>query len=524
MDEDVYASIERLRKLIHCCPELPQAYRDLASCYAEIGEYGLAQESSRKALELEAELTPEEKPPLQVPLPVELPQIAFSEEDVLLFASLFKGKEGFFARQWIDERGRRGFHPEAGSLSLKEIKNYFDGEKTLGLYLITEQDQVHLSVVDIDISQKALLEYTRDEKRLEELHWLTHQDARKIASVCDDLGVPVIIEDSGYKGRHLWFFFSSPIPARLARTLLRFITQRAGKPGGGIHWEIFPNCDKVKGKGFGPLIKLPLGIHRRTNRRCLFLNREGHPLADQMSVLSEINPIPQQKIEEILLTYTVKPQAAPLKKEGEPSLVKNLLSGCKVINYLVEKAKETHYLDNAERVTLLYTLGHLGDDGKTFLHKVISNCVNYDYEFTEKRIKKLKSYPISCGRIREKHEDFALDLGCDCTFKLPRKGYPSPILHAFSQPKTWPLSRLPGENESAPAGWAKGISTDEINGKLRRYIELKKQLVGVEKSISRVEEEMTAYFDQLATDNVETDYGILVRRKSGDKFDWIIRL
>ncbi|MCL0092307.1 hypothetical protein M1N92_01335 [Dehalococcoidia bacterium] len=83
---------------------------------------------------------------------------------------------------------------------------------------------------------------------------------------------------------------------------------------------------------------------------------------------------------------------------------------------------------------------------------------------------------------------------------------------------------MPGEDESAPASWGEGISRDEINGKLRRYIELRKQLVGVEKSISRVEEEMTAYFDQLATDNVQTDYGILVRRKSGDKFDWIIRL
>jgi hypothetical protein len=524
VDEDFYASIERLRKLIHCCPELPQAYRDLASCYAEIGEYGLAQESYRKALELETEVIPEEKPPLEVPPPVELPQLAFSEQDVLLFTSLFKGKEGFFARQWIDERGRRGFYPEAGSLTLEEIKSHLEGERTLGLYLMTEQDQVHLSVIDIDINQKALLEYAKDEKGLAELHRLTQRDARRIASLCDQLGIPVSIEDSGYKGRHLWFFFATPIPAKLARRFLKFICERTGKPSGGVHWEVFPNCDGVKGKGYGPLIKLPLGIHKRTNRRCLFLDREGHPLPDQMMALSEIKPSSQQKIEEILLTYTVKPQAASLKKEEEPSLVKNLLSGCKVINYLVDKAKETHYLDNAERVTLLYTLGHLGNDGKTFLHKVISNCLNYDYEFTEKQIRKMKSYPISCARIREKHEDVALDLGCDCTFKLPRKGYPSPILHAFNQPKTWPLNRLPGEEKSAPASWEKGISRDEINGKLRRYIELKRQLTGVEKSISRVEEEMTAYFDQLRTDNVETDYGILVRRKSGDKFDWIIRL
>lgn len=387
------------------------------------------------------------------------------------------------------------------------------------------ENRVCLAVIDIDIDKKALLEYANDEKETGRLHNLTHQDAVMIAGVCDDLKIPVVIEDSGYKGRHLWFFFASPIPAKLARIFLKFIIEKAGKPSGGIHWEIFPNIDKVRGKGFGPLIKLPLGIHKRTNRRCLFLDREGNPLPEQMAVLPQIKHITRQTLEELLLTYTVKPKASPLKDTKEESpLVENLLSGCKVINYLVNKARDTHYLNNSERITLLYTLGHLGQEGKDFLHKVISNCINYDYDYTEKQIRKMKSSPISCPKIREKHEDFALDLGCNCNFRIPYKGYPSPVLHAFKQPRTWPF-QSPPLNEKSTINQDNSTIPESISGDLKKYIELKKQLGGVEKSIHRIEEGMSSYFDKAGTESIITEYGLLERkRKAGNKFEWTIKL
>ncbi|MBE0525002.1 MAG: group II intron reverse transcriptase/maturase [Methanosarcinales archaeon] len=524
VDEDIYASIERLKKLIHFCPDLAQPYRDLAYCYAELGEYGQARESYQQALKFEIEAIPEEKP-ITPPQSVEVPQLIFSDEDVLIFSSLFKGKAGFFARQWVNEIGRRGFAPVSHSLNTEDIKHHFSGNETLGLYLLNAENQVFLAVIDIDIDKKALLEYANNEEETGRLHNLTHQDAVEIAGVCDDLDIPVVIEDSGYKGRHLWFFFGDPIPAKLARIFLKFITEKAGKPSGGIHWEIFPNLDKVRGKGFGPLIKLPLGIHKRTNRRCHLLDREGTPLPDQMVVLSQIKHITRQRLEELLLTYTVKPKASPLtdKKEESP-LVENLLSGCNVINYLVNKARDTHYLNNSERITLLYTLGHLGQEGKDFLHKVISNCINYDYDYTEKQIRKMKSSPISCPKIKEKHEDFALDLGCNCNFRIPYKGYPSPVLHAFKQPKTWPF-QSPPLNEKSTITQDNITIPESISGDLKKYIELKKQLGGVEKSIHRIEEEMSSYFDKAGTESIITEYGLLERkRKAGNKFEWTIKL
>ncbi|MHC1595433.1 MAG: CRISPR-associated primase-polymerase type A1 [Candidatus Syntropharchaeales archaeon] len=524
VDEDIYPSIQRLKKLIHHCPDLPQPYRDLAVCYAELGEYGQAQESYQKAVTLEIGAEPVEspiKPTPATPSSPEPPELIFSDEDAFLFLSIFRGREDFFACQWVDEKGRRGFSHVSRPLNLTEIKHHLGGEETIGLYLMDEEDRVRLSAIDIDINQKALLEYAKDEGEVAKLHQLTQNDAVRMASICDDLEIPFLIEDSGYKGRHLWFFFDAPIPARLARSFLKFVIERAGNPSHGVHWEIFPDRDKVRGEGFGPLIKLPLGIHKRTNRRSLFLDREGDPLQNQIAVPSEIGHVTQARIEEILLTYGAKPKAAPTRKTESP-LVESLLSGCNVVNYLVKKARDTHYLDNSERVTLLYTLGHLGKEGKDFLHETISNCINYDYNFTEKKIRKIKPYPISCARIREKHEDIALKLGCNCHLKIPPRGYPSPVLHAFKHGQKGWITQPPGGTIRTPEN---RVVPDDINTKLKRYIELRRHLAGIERSIHRTEEEMASYFDQTETDRISTEYGFLERRrKSGNKYEWVIRL
>jgi len=520
-DKDAYAAIKRLRKLIHVSPDFAQPYRDLSLCYAETGEYGLAQESLQKALELKAQAAPEEPVSLFLPPPTEpLTQLAFSEQDVQRFLALFKGRSDIYGCQWIDDRGRRGFHTKEAPLTPEVIRSHLAGENTVGLYLVDEKDQVHLAVIDIDIDHQALAEYAGDESRLNELYQLTQKGATDIAAICDELGVPVIIEDSGYKGRHLWFFFKTSISAKLARRFLRFICDKAGKPRAGIHREFFPYCDRVKTSGYGPLVKLPLGIHKRTNRRCFFLDREGKSLPDQLKALSEIRVISQRQIEDILLSYAPGRQfQKPDSDAGE--LVKRVLSGCMVIRYLANKSRDTHYLDHAERITLLYTLGHLGEEGKSYLHKVISNCINYDYEYTERQIRKMKPFPISCARIREKHENFALELGCDCNFKLPPKGYPAPILHALRGGHTWPAPTRVAISREVATDIDR--NNNDFNELIRRYIELKRQLAGIETSLRRIEEEMAAALKQRGKTTIETGFGIIQMKERENRVDWIIK-
>lgn len=180
VDENAHASIERLKRLIKFCPDLAQPYRDLAFCYSEAGEYGLAQESFKKSMALEAAARTEVNAQIPPPLTAEPQNLVFSEHDASLFFSIFKGRDNNFARQWIDETGRRGFSPSDQHLGIEEIKKHLDGKETLGLYMLNEKNQVSLSVIDIDIDQKILLEQAKNNEEFSKLHNLTHQDAVKI--------------------------------------------------------------------------------------------------------------------------------------------------------------------------------------------------------------------------------------------------------------------------------------------------------------------------------------------------------
>lgn len=111
-----------------------------------------------------------------------------------------------------------------------------------------------------------------------------------------------------------------------------------------------------------------------------------------------------------------------------PGLAK-MIDQCKVIKHLIAKAKDTNYLNNYERICLLYTLSFAGKEGCKLLHRVISYCINYDYHYTQRQIERRKESPISCVKIMENFSELAETLPCDCKFNLPPRSYPSPVLY-----------------------------------------------------------------------------------------------
>jgi hypothetical protein len=63
-----------------------------------------------------------------------------------------------------------------------------------------------------------------------------------------------------------------------------------------LHLEFFPKQASVKGKGLGNLIKLPLGIHRRTGRRSQLLDDQGAALADPLGELRAVSRCPRTTV------------------------------------------------------------------------------------------------------------------------------------------------------------------------------------------------------------------------------------
>jgi hypothetical protein len=86
------------------------------------------------------------------------------------------------------------------------------------------------------------------------------------------------------RGGHLWLFFSA-LPSAYARKIgLQLLVEHNLK---GI--ELYPKQDQLT-SGIGSLVRLPLGVHRKTGQRYSFVDRDGQPLAptirEQLAVLA----------------------------------------------------------------------------------------------------------------------------------------------------------------------------------------------------------------------------------------------
>jgi hypothetical protein len=107
--------------------------------------------------------------------------------------------------------------------------------------------------------------------------------------IFEQFSIPVAIATSGHKGLHV-YGFTGTITAEAARQLaietLRCYSSvlvpfrgenfyRHQYDYHSIDIEVFPKQTSLDGKDLGNLMKLPLGVHRVTGRRAVFINSKG---------------------------------------------------------------------------------------------------------------------------------------------------------------------------------------------------------------------------------------------------------
>lgn len=207
--------------------------------------------------------------------------------------------------------------------------------------------------------------------------------------------------------------------------------------------------------------------------------------------------------------------------------IKVVLFGCNLMKYLVAKAKDTGYLSHQERLSILYVFGHLGDEGKDFVHVVMGFTMNYQYHVTQKFILKMPAKPVSCIKLREQYKMITAEYGCSCMFKRTKDCYPSPVIHAIrdnnsdSHDITIPTSRTISKEKQNHV-------YDELNIHVRvqelasKIVELKKQQRGIEKSVKKVEQDLAIIYDNARVDCMEIDMGMLVRKRTDSGWSWTI--
>lgn len=110
-------------------------------------------------------------------------------------------------------------------------------------------------------------------------------DVIAFAETCRRIRLPAAIERSrSGKGAHVWFFFSAPVPASVARAMgCYLLTERLTRRrelGLDSYDRLFPSPDTLPRGGFGNLIALPLQREARRQGNSVFVDDQLRALPD----------------------------------------------------------------------------------------------------------------------------------------------------------------------------------------------------------------------------------------------------
>lgn len=469
----------------------------------------------------------------------ELVEIRMNADELGEYMEFFAGREDLYTSDTLNKEGRRKIEDVLSPLTPDVVKKHLNGSETIGTYLQRSNGTVKFLVVDVDISKRILLSYPDEEMRKKYLEKAFHT-AAELMKELHHMGLQGHVEFSGYRGYHVWIFFEEWIPVRYANLLSDVIAEHLSNEAkeGDIQIEFFPNKTKVSKGKRGQCIKLPMGIHPISGRRSLFLNADFQIYESQKDALSDFVKCSLKSIKKVISanqTATDRENHAFVEVDSNledfgnlQESVRVVLQSCNLIRYLCQKARTTHYLNHFERLTVLYVFGHLGDEGKEFVHRVMSLTLNYSYQVTQKFINRCPEKPISCLKLRDQYKQISAEIGCSCVFKRSKDCYPSPVMHALKKSDetsqiTIPMSRTVTEKKKEKIKEELSLPI-KLQNIIEKIMELRKQNRAIGKSIQKYENELSEIFDENRTDSIEIKQGVLTRRKNGKNVEWIIEL
>jgi len=247
------------------------------------------------ALDAEPEIHVSKALSLEAPIP------RTPADKVKLFRSLFRGREEVFPTRFESKKtGKSGYTPACrnkfvrGVCELPKVKcgdcpnqafipfdtdaivGHLTGRHVMGVYPLLADETCWFLAVDFDKSA-----------------WI--EDVGAFVETCRRVGVPAAVERSrSGNGAHVWFFFSSPVPAAAARKMGCYLITETMSRRHELSMEsydrLFPSQDTMPRGGFGNLIALPLQHGPRALGNSVFLDDRLRPYPDdqQWSYLASL--------------------------------------------------------------------------------------------------------------------------------------------------------------------------------------------------------------------------------------------
>ena len=132
--------------------------------------------------------------------------IVASDENIMTYLTLFKGRSGIHAKQ--TKLGKNwGYIPERREMLAEDVRMHMSGQKTLGIYVTDINNTSSLMVLDLDIRKPYLKSYSQNPEERVRISRLVKENCSSLLTLCENTGIEPLVEYSGNKGLHFWFFY-----------------------------------------------------------------------------------------------------------------------------------------------------------------------------------------------------------------------------------------------------------------------------------------------------------------------------
>ncbi len=277
------------------------------------------------------------------------------KSQVTLFKEYFKGREVLFAKYWKSRDGRKGYRPACRNEWKKGICSRTCRNCTSMEYLPVTDGIYHAHLTGNDAIGKLFVVGIYPLQEDGTSYFIAADfdgagslnQARDFMKACSSNGIPAYLERSmSGAGCHVWIFFKKKIPAWKSRKVVLEIVRRAalgGETAAGFD-RLFPNQDRLTGKGLGNLIALPLQ-GRAVKKGCtIFLDPANRckPYPDQWNFLRSIIKIDEKKLDELIDSWNLNRHAGSTPRPRAPGNRKGLeriMENCDFIRYCIDNAE-----------------------------------------------------------------------------------------------------------------------------------------------------------------------------------------